>query len=405
MKLQIRNYIAQNGERFSLLFDVDHDDSDHAAFPLFYPTAYVTRQLRGLMHNSQVEQLQVIKKLYNWAHSEKPSLDLHQAFLKRQFLKPHQIDSLATFLQVKDKQGNTISRSRFNRSLSVVASYLGWYAREIITDSNALEITSAIDSMEKSIVGRCIKRQGSASRKKQDQLTKRLSDDARTCLLNLFHNPECGLKNPLQRNTRHRNVLALQIMYSTGMRIGEALGLQLQDFISASGGEPAYLVIRRNHDAENDDRVKQPVAKTLGRKLAIDENLATTISDYMIRRSHIPRVGFKDHDPLLVNFRGGSRIGLGINTSNFETSLSNLKKKFPALSEIHPHLLRHDWNYRFSLEAKSRGYTEKQEREIREYCMGWVDDSPSSKIYNRRYIEQLAFEIGLKIANDTKKKV
>lgn len=125
----------------------------------------------------------------------------------------------------------------------------------------------------------------------------------------------------------------------------------------------------------------------------------------MIRRSHIPRVGFKDHDPLLVNFRGGSRIGLGINTSNFETSLSNLKKKFPALSEIHPHLLRHDWNYRFSLEAKSRGYTEKQEREIREYCMGWVDDSPSSKIYNRRYIEQLAFEIGLKIANDTKKKV
>lgn len=404
MKLQIRHYIAQNGERFSLLFNVDHNDSDHSAFPLFYPTAYVTRQLWGMMHSSQVEQLQVIKKLYNWANQEKPALDLHQSFLSRRFLQTHQIDSLAAFLKVKDKEGNTISRSRFNRSINAIADYLAWYACEIITDANTPEIASAIERMRCMLKAHCSKRQGSTSRQQQARLTKRLSDEARTCLLNLFQNPANGVENKLQQNTRYRNVLALHIMYSTGMRIGEVLGLQLQDFISASGGDPAYLVVRRNHDAQEDDRVQQPVAKTRERKLPICDELSKKIADYMIIRSHVRNVGFNDNDYLLVNFRRGSRRGLGINTSNFETSLTLLKKKFPALDEIHPHLLRHDWNYRFSKTAAEQGLTQQQEQEIREYLMGWVAGSSAAKIYGRRFIEELAFKIGLNISNDTQKR-
>lgn len=404
MKLRIRHYIAQNGERFSLLFNVDHDDPDHAAFPLFYPTAYVTRQLWGMMHSSQVEQLQVIKKLYNWANQEKPALDLHYTLLTRQFLKPHQIDSLATYLFKKDGQGNTISRSRFNRTINVVAEYLAWYASEIISDSNAPEIASAIDRMRSALYSRCSKRQGSASRQRQALLTKKLSDEARITMLTLFQNAENGIKNVSQKNALYRNVLAMHIMYSTGMRIGEVLGLQLQDFIIASGGEPAYLIVRRNHDAVEDDRVLQPVAKTLSRRLAINDELSQKISDYLVQRSKIPNIEFHDNAYLLVNFKRGPRQGLGVSSQSFNTSLDRLRKKFPTLREVHPHILRHDWNFRFSQKATLLRMNEKEERAIREYCMGWVDDSPSSKIYNRRYIEELAFDIGVQIANDTQKR-
>lgn len=404
MKLQIRHYIAQNGERFSLLYNVDHDDSDHAAFPLFYPTAYVTRRLRGQMHSSQVEQLQAIKKLYNWAHQEKPALDLHHVLLSRQFFAPYQVDSLAAHLLKKDRQGNTISRPRYNRTLNVVAEYLTWYATEIISDSNSPKIAKAVTHMKSEINARCNKRQGSTSRQQQANLTKKLSDKARATLLNLFKNAENGIKNETQKNTLYRNILTLHIMYSTGMRIGEVLGLQLQDFIIASGGEPAYLVIRRNHDAIEDDRIQQPVAKTLNRRLAIDDELSHIISDYLVRRSKIPHVGFHDNSYLLVNFMRGSRQGLGVSNQSFNTSLERLRRRFPTLSELHPHLLRHDWNFRFSQKAALLKMDEKTERAVREYCMGWVDNSPSSKIYNRRYIEELAFDIGVRIANDTQKK-
>ncbi|WP_434666866.1 site-specific integrase [Aeromonas sp. NJAU223] len=404
MKLQIKHFIAQNGERFSLLYNVDHDDPDHAAFPLFYPTAYVTRNLLGQMHSSQVEQLQVIKKLYNWAHQERPALDLHHLLLSRQFLTSCQMDSLAAYLLKKDKKGNTVSRLRYHRSINVAAEYLAWYATEIISNANSPEIAQAITLMKSALNARCGNRQGSTSRQRQAQLTKKLSDEARSTLLNLFQNAENGIKGETQKDSFHRNILALHIMYSTGMRIGEVLGLQLQDFITSSGGEPAYLVVRRNHDAIEDDRIQQPVAKTLNRQLAIDDGLSHKISDYLVQRSKISNVEFHDNSYLLVNFMRGSRQGLGVSIQNFNSSLDRLRKKFPTLSEVHPHLLRHDWNFRFSQKATLLKMNEKEERAAREYSMGWVDDSPSSKIYNRRYIEELAFDIGIRIASDTQKK-
>ncbi len=398
MKLRIKHYIAQNGERFSQLYD-----AEKGGFPLFYPTAYVTRQLLGQMHGTQLEQLRAIKKLYDWADHD--ALDVHQALLSRSFLRPHQIASLAFHLRLKEQGGSTISRPRYNNALSVVADYLAWYAAEIITDSNAPDVSTAIDRMKEAIKARRIKKQGSASRKEQELLTKKLSSQAANTLLDLFDHPLQGVRQEAYQGPRYRDVLALRILYATGMRIGELLSLQLQDFIIASGGDPAYLVVRRNHDALEDDRRLQPVAKTLGRKLAIDVELEKAISSYLTCRSHVPHVGFGDNAFLLVNHLRGRRQGCALDASTFRSALARLQKKFPALSEIHPHLLRHDWNYRFSIKASESGMHEAEERAIREYCMGWVEGSSSSLRYNRRHIEEQAFEIGLQIASDTAKRI
>ena len=51
--------------------------------------------------------------------------------------------------------------------------------------------------------------------------------------------------------------------------------------------------------------------------------------------------------------------------------------------------------------ATKSGMSEAEERATREYCMGWKDNSPSSKRYNRRYIQEKALTIGLQIAKDT----
>ncbi len=400
MKLIIKDFIAQTGERFSQLYD---SENMRDGFPLFYPAAYTTRQLRlGQMHNTQKDVLRAIKKLYNWADQE--NVDLHSLLITRTFLKPYQVSSLSQFLRLSEKDGTAITGLKYNAYLAAVSNYLCWYAAEIITDSNASEFSRAIDKMGEALNARRIRKAGSESRKNQVILTKKLPVDAECTLLALFQNPMIGLTQNNQHAPRYRNVVALHILYVTGMRLGELLGLRLQDFVFASGGEPAYLIVQRYHDDEVDDRSIQPVAKTTGRRLPVDSGLETAISEYLKLRSEIPHVDFNNNAFLLVNHLRGARQGKAISESSFRSAMTVLQKKFPALSEVHPHLLRHDWNYRFSIKATAIGMSEIEECATREYLMGWVEGSASSSRYNRRHIQEKAVEIGLQIANDTAKK-
>lgn len=400
MKLVIKDFIAQNGERFSQLYDVENMEN---GLPLFYPTAYTTRQLRmGKMHNTQKDALRAIKKLYDWADRE--NLDFDNIFLSKAFLKPHQIASLAQSLRASDKDGTAITGLKYNSYLSTVANYLVWYAAEVITDSNSPAISRSIDKMGEAINARKVRKAGSESRKNQSILAKKLSEETERTLLNLCYNPFMGLIQLNQHAPRFRNVLVLRILYVTGMRLGELLGLRLQDFIPASGGEPAYLVVHRYHDDSRDDRAIQPVAKTSGRKLPIDQDLESAISEYLKMRANVPNAGFSDYDFLLINHLQGIRQGKAISESSFRSALNVLQKKFPSLNELHPHLLRHDWNYRFSNKATAMGMSEVEERATREYLMGWVEGSASASRYNRRHVQEKASEIGLQIANDTARK-
>jgi integrase len=361
--------------------------------------------LRRNTHSTQKNELYAIKKLIVWAN--KSNTDLETLFLQRKFLRPHQIDSLLQSLKKSEKNASReISALKYNNYLASVSRYLCWLAAEIITDSNAPEISNTIDKMAEAISARRVRKAGSDARIRQSLLAKRLPDEARRTLLALFTDPLMGgVTKTSHIGPRYRNVLALRILYDTGMRLGELLGLRLHDFEIASGGEPAYLIVRRYHDDRMDDRVIQPVAKTLERKLPIGQGLENCIREYLNQREDVPQVGFDDKDFLLVNHLGGLRQGKAISEMSFRCALLMLQKKFPPLKEVHPHLLRHDWNYRFSAIATELGLSEIEEQRARENLMGWVEGSSSSSHYNRRHIQKKAVELGLKIAEDTAKKV
>ena len=399
MKLVIRDFIAKNGERFSHIYD-----SSALGFPLFYPTAYTTRVLRqDKAHNTQKVYLIAIKKLYEWAHST--DVDLHTVLLEQKFLPPHQIDTLAAFLQnnAKLNDGSVISGGKYNNYLDAVTDYLVWYASEIITDSNSSKASGFIERMSQAIKARKTK-VGSQTRKDQERLEKKLPTEAQEALMALFDKPLEGVSKTGDQGPRFRNVVALRILYDTGMRIGELLSLRYSDFEIAAGGESAYLRIVRRHDDFSDDRIIQPVAKTLSRKVPVEKQLEAQISEYLKWREQVPGVGFDDDSPLLVIHQGRERQGHGITPQGFHSSITNMVKKFPALTGIHPHLLRHDWNYRFSKKCEAEGVTEIDEQNTREFLMGWVEGSVMSSLYNRRHIQEAAFELGLKIASDTSKK-
>ncbi|WP_338513497.1 site-specific integrase [Pseudomonas poae] len=398
MVYTIKTFITSSGERLSQIYE-----ADEPGFPLFYPTAFIARSIRpSSTHETQKVYLATIKRICDWEFSR--NIDLAMWFHSRKFLSATQIDDLASYLRASKLggKGSVISSPKYNTYVAYAAAYLRWLAQEVITDSNTRDVRDAIQTQDTMLLKKKRRKTGSKSAREQRILAAKLSSEARNWLLDFFEEPFAGLRQPQDFGPRLRNVVMLRVVYETGMRVGELLSLKLKNFIEAGGGDSAYLDIQRNHHDVVDTRLHQPVAKTLGRRVPISESLEDQLKEYRDNwRSEIPRVGFSDEDFIFVVHRGGHRQGQALPKTAFSAGLFNIKQSNPALMPVHPHLLRHDWNYRFSKQADSEGMSFEEERTLREQLMGWAPDSPMSRIYNRRHIEEKSYEIGRKIASNT----
>lgn len=398
MNYTVRTFIASNGERFSQLYE-----ADEPGFPLFYPTAFIARSIRpSATHETQKVHLAAIKRICEWESSR--NIDLAMCFHSRKFLSAAQIDDLANYMRASKLggKGEVISSPKYNTYVAYAAGYLRWLAQEVITDSNTRDVRDAVEAQDVMLLRKKRRKAGAKSAREQRIVEARLPAEARNQLLDLFDQPFEGLQQPQNFGPRLRNVVMLRVLYETGMRFGELLSLKLKSFIEAGGGDSAYLDIERNHNDAVDTRLHQPVVKTLGRRVPISESLEEQLKVYRDNwRAEVPRVGFSDDDFIFVVHRGGRSQGQALPKSSFGTGLTNLKQSSSALLPVHPHLLRHDWNYRFSKIADSEGTPFEEERTLREQLMGWVPDSPMSRLYNRRHIEEKSHEIGRKLASDT----
>jgi integrase len=401
MSLKIKSFKAKNGERFSQLY------SSAEPWPLFYPTAFIVRCIRlRTTHDTQKVYLEAIKRLCEWEAAKK--IDLQVRFQRHEFLRPHEIDELARYLNAarRGKAGEAISASKGNTYVAYAGQYLHWLADEVITDTNSPEVRLMIETQHSRLKDKLIPKTGSKSAKSQNTLEKRLPEKTREQLRALWGDPFVDIFRLADRGSRLRTVVMLRILYETGMRRGELLSLKLKNLLESTGGAGARLVIEKNHGDEYDTRINQPVAKTRGRTVpitaALEEQLIEYIAEY---RADVPNVGFDDEDFIFVTHRGVRGQGKPLSISNFDQAVAGLKKLFPALGTLHPHLLRHDWNYRFSKKVKELETEENlsttRARELREILMGWTEESEMSRRYNLRQLQEESWGIGLQVAGDT----
>ncbi|MYM39794.1 tyrosine-type recombinase/integrase [Duganella qianjiadongensis] len=399
MSFEIKSFIAKNGERFSQLYSSDDP------WPLFYPTAFLVRSVRqSCTPSTQKVYLDAIKRLLEWAANNKIDLEVH--FQRHVFLRPHEIDSLARHINAarRGKQGNTINEGKGNTYVGYVAKYLNWLANEVITDSNRPEVQDLINTQHRWLIDKLTK-DGSKSAKVQKLIKKHLSEKAREQLEALWSNPFVNVVRPTDRGSRLRTVVMLRILYETGMRRGELLSLKLKHLLESTGGEGPQLVIERNHGDSFDTRINQPVAKTEGRIVPISPTLEKQLTEYIAEhRADVSGVGFDDEDFIFVTHRSKRRQGKPISISNFGQAVAGLRDLFPALDTIHAHLLRHDWNYRFSEAAAKAKVPPEKEAELRRILMGWSIESDMPGHYNHRHLQEDASRLGRKVACDTERR-
>ena len=261
-----------------------------------------------------------------------------------------------------------------------VAGYLEWLARHSPADDARQRLRDAVASLNA---------RAKISVRPSPQPKKGLSTEQHERLLAVIlpSSPE----NPFKGEAvRYRNLALIACLDQTGMRRGELAGLKIRDI----DFRQLTISIHRRPPDPKDPRKQRPHTKSNARMVPMKLELSDILFHYLTvcRRAES---GARKHDYLFVA-HGGTNPGAPLSPRSIGKIFDSLQRVLGF--DLHPHLLRHTWNDRFSDTIDGNAQlgkqtTEVEEERLRNYLMGWSPDSNMAERYSRRRIERAAHEL------------
>jgi len=386
MQLSIRRFTSSSGERFAVLID-------DSGMPLFYPTLFVTCEMRGagLAIHTIINSLTAIKVLYAWQAYQ--GIELESRLEQGELLLPHEIHSLRDFMQIplipaqqlatnvqviRHKVRVVGSESQYSR-LSVIADYLKFLADRLHPRT---EVSSK--SIEKMVQVIKDNRPKKDTRSQTDREDNYLDVEVLEAITEALQ-PGAENNPVADYAVQVRNALMFVILRVTGMRRGELLNLRIEDF---SFNKRTVKVVRRP-DSRFDPRNYQPLAKTLGRTIPLSVDVTDAVEIYIRDyRAKVPRSNKSGY--LFVTHKAGPSQGQPLSNSGFGKFLTQLAASASEFRGVHAHALRHHWNYEFSILMDKNGVPPEKEEQMRAKLLGWSKTSKMPALYNRRHITEQA---------------
>jgi integrase len=406
LKYRIQGFVMASGERYCLLVEPD------SGSPLFHPNLFVTTQVRNrsLSVSAMEAALVAVNVLLTFCGEH--GIDLDARCCRRHLLKTSELDALRDHCQLRFGKRESrrspivslgrrgVKRTRRLVGLSTefmrlthIANYMGWLTNTLL-GSSVDELTARrIESVRKGLfVRRPMRKRRNAlddarglSKKQLATLQKVIAADGEASLFK-----DVG--------TRKRNRLILDVLLYLGVRGGELLNIRIRDI-----DWPRHqLVIARRPDEVSDPRARQPLVKTLDRRIPLRETLVEELHAYVVNyRNKIP--GARKHDYLFVTHKSGPTQGQPLSISTYQKVIKAVAGSSPELENFHGHLLRHTWNDRFSeqMDQLQDPPSPEQQEAMRAYAQGWKAGSGTGATYNRRFTERMAHEAQLKLQKKT----
>lgn len=404
----VRNITLPDGELLPALID-------HWRGPVLETLRYSIAALRnaGRAEKTIDAHLRAIALARKWARTN--GFTLEERMATGAGLSEREIESLAHMLKTEHARAREQSSARSNvltfprsakgplrrlphrpdhvlspqtgaNRVRFVAGYLEWLARNSPADDARQRLRDAVASLNT---------RAKISARPPAQPKKGLSGEQHERLLAVIDpsSPE----NPFRtKAVRYRNLALIACLDQTGMRRGELAGLKIRDV----DFRQLTISIHRRPPDPMDPRRQRPHTKSNARTVPIKLELSDILFHYIAvwRRAE---AGARRHDYLFVA-HGGTNPGAPLSPRSIGKIFHSLQRVLGF--DLHPHLLRHTWNDRFSdtvdrSAQRGKRTTEVEEERLRNYLMGWSPDSNMAERYSRRRIERAAREL-MKLMNE-----
>ncbi|MFJ3046779.1 tyrosine-type recombinase/integrase [Herbaspirillum chlorophenolicum] len=386
-----------NGRRIPVLF------RDTPPQPVLLPFLYVALKRQYKAYNTIRNDLVTIKAFYDFFALD--GIDVDEALIDGQFaILLTRVEQFLAWLTTEKIAHNVvgrlgglepishygidpITRDGYLRSLK---SYLLWCVDRYSRSTSANEIGTLLSASSKAIASRFDSFLVATSRR---NFSFKSFTDAEIAAIREFAYPG-DPKNPFRHSNQFRNWLIVDVLFETGIRVGELLGLSTNSI--HRGDRTCYLSVVRNPNAGMDTRSRAPSLKNQHsqRTIAISAQLFERIQHYILHQRRPIRNGRPlklKHGYLWVSERGNPLAANSL-ANLFECLANGIRSRAPdLLRSASPHSFRHTFAERFLqylLEVKGCDM-ERAKDELRAIC-GWSNDSTMPQYYSRRYIHSLA---------------
>ena len=278
------------------------------------------------------------------------------------------------------KPGRTLSPQTGANRVRFVAGYLEWLARHSPADHARERLRDTVASLNA---------RAKISARPPTDPKKGLSPEQHERLLAVIvpSSPE----NPFKGDAvRYRNLALIACLDQSGMRRGELAGLKIRDI----DFRQLTISIHRRPPDPKDPRKQRPYTKSNARTVPMKLELSDILFHYItVWRRAEP--GARKHDYLFVS-HGGTSPGAPLSPRSIGKIFDSFQRVLGF--DLHPHLLRHTWNDRFSAAIDRNAQfgketTSPEEERLRNYLMGWSPDSKMAERYSRRHIERAAHDL------------
>ena len=341
---------------------------------------------RGVPINTSRRAVGAIGMFHSWADLR--GINLDERFGSGNLFTSDETTALAEALwhcRSIGKQSASVVGDTHGHRVDQVSAYLNWRVSLVVSSLpvNDTRLGNINDRLGM-VKGQLASLKGSSVAKPRGQLTEEQ-------WLRLFEivKPGSG-ENPFRKGNQLRNFFVLLLHHELGVRKAEPLVVK---GVHVRFGTHPLITITFTPDDPKDPRLDQPSVKTLSRTLPMGPVLATAADRLMKQRNSSKAVAAASRqNPFLVLSSGGtSALSLDSAYDIFRT----LRRKFPDdfPSDFAAHHLRRSWNYRFSQAYKKAGIKDELADHIRRYVMGWSKTSEQPANYNRKEIEEQAFQL------------
>jgi integrase len=370
------------GERFPVLMGRE-------GFPVSLPARFIVDRVRDRRQANTIEaKVRAIGFLYQWAASIETPLDMESRLRSARSLTRTEVTSFCRFLRacrVHDvipfewksvrpaERTGVLGNNTFNIYLANVREFVMWAA-----ETQSSPPLGPIETRKLERLFDSEKLTATPPRKLYG-----LDAGQQKELLRIVH-PDAD-DNPFNMPVRQRNHLIVRILLETGIRRGELCKLRVED-VQTKGGADAFIEVVRRPDDRWDPRQNEPAVKTRGRRIPISSELKSLMLSYLQRLRGRVKHPYLFTDP---------STGMPISSQVENKIIAQIRKRCPTLevAKLTPHVLRRTFNGNLWERSKVLGWDEGKIKRITNYLNGWTETSQQSAIYQRKQIEQDAFEL------------